>query len=196
MTAMEARQILTVLSSILFAVASILYIKDILSEKFRPNIASFVVWSFTNTSLLVSLVVRHVWASIPFAFIQAATAVAVVILSMKQSRFYFSFADKACLVSGLLGLLVWGLTKDATYNVYIITTVNFIVFLPITIKSFKHPDLETVFPWRVNLMASVLLLISVPNLALLTLALPVQQVACSLPLNIGLWLGERSEADK
>jgi len=187
---MEARHVISVVSSILFTVAGIWYVVDIAKSKVKPNVASFVIWSFTNASLLASLIVKHVWVSVPLGVISTLSSLAVVILCFKTRYFHFSLADKLAFGAGLIGLLLWVVTKNAAYNLYILAVLNLIVFTPITIKSFKHPDLETVLPWRINLAAAVCLLLAVPYASLLQLTIPIQQLLCSLPLNLSLWRGE------
>jgi len=187
---MDLRHFISLVSSVLFTVAGIWYVVDIAGARVKPNVASFVIWSFTNASLLASLIVKHVWVSVPLGVISTLSSLAVVVLCFRTKYFHFSLADKLAFGAGLIGLLLWIVTKNAAYNVYILAVLNTIVFAPITIKAFKHPQLETILPWRINLLAAIALLLAVPTLTPLQLIVPIQQLACSVPLNIALWLGQ------
>lgn len=173
----------------LYVTAGTWYIVDVAGSKVKPNVASFVIWSFTNVSLLAALVVKHVWVSVPLGAISTLSSLAVVILCYRSKYFHISLADQLAFGVGLVGLILWIVTQNAAYNVYILAALNIVVFAPITIKSFKHPHLETVLPWRLNLLAGICLLLAVPAFTPLQLAIPVQQLACVVPLNLALWLG-------
>jgi hypothetical protein len=187
---MNIRHIISLISSILFVVAGLWYVIDIAKSKVKPNVASFVVYSFTNASLFASLIVKHVWVAVPLGGISTLSSLAVVALCFRTKYFHFSLADKIAFGAGLVGLVLWVVTKNASYNVYILAVLNTVVFAPITIKALKHPDLETVLPWRLNLVASLFLVLAVPSFTLLQLVIPIQQLVCSGPLNLALMRGE------
>ena len=182
--------ICSIVAAVAFAVSSIYYVADTASTKIKPSIATFSILSLVNLSQLIALVSKHVWHVIPFTTIGLLQALAVCVLAIRGGRFYFKLADKVALVGALIGFLVWLLTKNAAYNIYIINAVTTITFLPLIIKSFKAPTLETRKPWLLNLVASLFLLGAINGRSPVIWIVPVRQFTCSLLINIGLFRGK------
>jgi hypothetical protein len=110
-------------------------------------------------------------------------------LALKRKKFYLELPDKIGFAGAFLGFLLWLVTNDPALNLYVISAVNFITFTPLIIKSFKRPDLETLLPWQLNLLASFFLLLTINSAAAVVWIVPVRQFVCSLLLNIGLYKG-------
>lgn len=176
-------------SGIILAFASVLYVMDIVKGKVVPSVATFILFFVVNVSQLITLVSEGVWHVAPFTFVAAITSLVVIVLAFRKKRIYFELPDKIGLVLASIGVVVWLLTKNAELNLYILTVVSLIIFAPLIIKSFKRPDLETSFPWQLNLIASLLLVLGINSTAIVVWIVPIRQFLCSLLLNIGLLRG-------
>lgn len=181
--------ICSLLASVVFALSAVLYVIDVTKSKVLPSVATFVIFSFVGISQVISLMIKGVWHVVPFAIVGATTSAIISLLALKTKRFYFKLPDKIALIGASLGLIVWLVTKDAAWNIYILNAVNFITFMPLVIKSFKHPELESAFPWQLNLLASLLLVLGINSSATVVWILPIRQFLCSLLLNLGLLRG-------
>lgn len=187
---MRATVIFSFLASICFVVSGALYVRDIASKKVTPNIASFLIWSFSSISQLIALIVEQVWHVVPFMAIISVINILVVILSYRQRKFYFKALDKLALIIALIAMVAWFITKDAAWNIYIISLSTGAAFVPIIVKSFKHPNLETIVPWRYNLIGSAFLVLAIPSFALIQWIVPARQLIAALLIYIGLSRGE------
>jgi hypothetical protein len=178
-----------IVAGIIFAFSAGWYNVDVYKRKVTPSIATFFMFSIINASLLASLISKGVWSVVPFTLVGLVTSVSVCILSLRNKKIYFELPDKVGLVGALFGFIVWQATDDAAINVYVLSIVNIITFTPLIIKSFKKPNLETIKPWQVNLLASFFLLLAVNSLSPVVWIVPVRQFLCSLLLNAGLYKG-------
>lgn len=186
----------SVLAGICFVISSILYVRDTATAKIKPSIATFGILSLVNFSQLISLISKHVWHVIPFTTVGLFQALAVFIIALQGKNFYFKLADKLALGGALIGFIFWLVTKDAAYNIYIINAVTAITFVPLIIKAFKEPALETSLPWQTNLLASSFLLLTINSLSPVVWIVPVRQFACSLLINVGLRNGRPAPVTK
>ena len=193
---MTFAEISTVLACITFAISSILYIRDTASARITPSIATFGVLSLVNFSQLISLIEKEVWHVVPFTIVGFLQAFIVFIIAIRGKRFYFGIFDMIALVGALAGYVFWILSQDAAYNIYIINIVTFITFMPLIIKAFREPALETKLPWRTNLLASFFLLLAITSTAPYVWIVPVRQFICSLLINIGISLGKKPSIKK
>lgn len=183
---MTFAEIATILAGLTFAVSSVLYVRDTAKARIRPSIATFGILSLVNFSQLIALISKGVWYVVPFTIIGFLQAFIVFVIAIKGRRFYFGFFDKLGLVGALAGFVFWVVSKDAAYNIYIINAVTAITFVPLIIKSFREPAMETKLPWQTNLLASFFLLLTITSPAPYVWIVPVRQFLCSLLVNIGI----------
>lgn len=185
---MTFTEICTILAGLTFAVSSVLYIRDTAKARITPSIATFGILSLVNFSQLISLISKEVWHVVPFTIVGLLQALTVFIIAIRGRRFYFQLADKIAVVGALAGFIFWLISKDAAYNIYIINIVTAITFIPLIIKAFREPALETKLPWQTNLLASLFLLFAITSTAPYVWIVPVRQFICSLLINIGISL--------
>jgi hypothetical protein len=183
---MQFSEACSILAGATFSISSILYVRDTAKARIKPSIATFGILSLVNFSQLISLISKHVWHVVPFTIVGLLQALAVFVIAIKGKRFYFRFADKLALIGALLGFMAWLLTKNAAYNIYIINAVTTITFIPLVIKAFREPTLETKAPWQINLLASTFLLLAINSYSAYVWIVPIRQFTLSLLINIGL----------
>lgn len=188
---MNFAEFFSVLACITFAISSVLYIRDTANARIRPSIATFGILSLVNFSQLISLIDKGVWHFVPFTIVGFLQAFIVFVIALKGRRFYFGIYDFIALVGALIGYVFWALSQDAAYNIYIINIVTAITFMPLIIKAFREPALETKLPWQTNLLASLFLLLAISNPAPYAWVVPVRQFVCSLLINIGISSGKK-----
>ncbi len=178
-----------ILAGLIFSISAGWYVLDVTKHKVVPSIATFLMFTIINISQLASLIAEQVWAVLPFTVVGLVSSLAICILALKRKKFYLELPDKIGFAGAFLGFLLWLVTNDPALNLYVISAVNFITFTPLIIKSFKRPDLETLLPWQLNLLASFFLLLTINSAAAVVWIVPVRQFVCSLLLNIGLYKG-------
>lgn len=177
------------IAGVIFSISAGWYVTDVAKQKVVPSIATFLMFTIINISQLASLIAKQIWSVLPFTLVGLASSLAICVLALRRKKFYLELPDKIGFVGAFIGFMVWAATKNAAINLYIISIVNLITFAPLIIKSFKRPDLETLLPWRLNLVASFFLLLTVNSASVVVWVVPVRQFVCSLLLNIGLLRG-------
>jgi hypothetical protein len=185
---MTIAEIFTVLAGVTFAVSSFLYVRDTIRAKITPSIATFGILAIVNFSQLIALIAKDVWHVVPFTTVGFLQALIVFVIAVKGGKFYFRTLDFIALLGAVLGFVVWLTQQDAAYNIYILNAVIAITFVPLIVKAFKEPALETKLPWQSNLLASIFLLFTITSTAPYVWIVPVRQFICSLLINIGISL--------
>lgn len=185
-------EIMTLLAGVVFAISASLYIRDMLQAKITPNIATFGVLTLVNFSQLIALIAKDVWSVVPFTTVGVLSSLIIFMIALKKRRYYFGIYDKIALIGALVGFVVWMVSQDAAYNLYIINAVTLITFIPLIIKAFQEPQLETKLPWQTNLLASTFLVFAITSPAPYAWIVPLRQFICSLLINIGLMRNKRT----
>ena len=183
---MNFRFIVSLLSGLAYMASSSFYVLGVAKAKIKPNIGSFLIWFFLNVSLLISLIAAHAWNILPFVIVATIGSGTVCTLSLKFKRFYFSKFDAIGTALGITGAIVWLLTRQAKWNIYIIALVNTITFIPLIVKTIRFPHYERALPWRFNFLGAILLIVSIPSTAVVKWIIPLQQFLCSATINIVL----------
>lgn len=172
------------------------YTIDVAKGKVVASIVTFFLSFLINLSIHVSLILKRSWGSVPFIVVGSVCALSICIISLHNRHFYIAKPDKISAGGFILGIIAWIVLKDPDANLIVVAIKNVIVFLPLAIKTFRYADTETVLPWRINLLASIFLLGTVNSTALANWIVPVQQMAISLPINIGLTVGKKQLPQK
>lgn len=188
---MNIRSIFGLMAGLVFTVSAGWYVVDIAKKRIQVSIVTFLILTAINISLLASLVAEHVWNSVPFIFVGLVSSVLICLLAFNNHKIYIKPLDIICLILGSIGFIIWLVTKRADYNLYILSIVNLIAFIPLITKSFREPQLETTLPWQLNLLASTFLILAVPSLAPVQWAVALRQFICSILINIGLIKGRK-----
>jgi hypothetical protein len=186
---MDLSELFGVISGVVFAVSATWYTWDVYKGKVVVSIATFFMFMIINISHLISLIIEGVWGVVPFTFVGLIASLLIFLISLKNKKIYFEFLDKIALAGALAGFAVWLLAQDAAMNIYILTVVNAITAVPLVLKSFKNPDMESMKPWLINLLASFFLILTINSTAPVVWAVPVRQFLFSVLLNLGLFIG-------
>ena len=183
---MDLSTIAGYLAGITYAFAGFSYVRDVAQKKVKVSIAANFIFALINASQLVALINTEIWGPVPFTVISFMIAFSICILSLRNKKIYFATLDKIGLVGALIGLVIWQLTNDPTLNIYILSIVNILVFVPVVTKTFKYPDYETIRPWRINFLATCFLLLTINSASLVVWIVPAREFIGSLFMNVAL----------
>lgn len=183
---MNIPQVAGIIAGAIYAISAVLYVYDVANGKVVVSIATFLMFTLINVSQLVSLLQQQVWGVVPFAVTGLASSALVCLISLRRGKLYFETLDKVGLVGALLGFLAWRITNNSAFNIYILSLTNLILFAPLVAKTIRHPNYETVLPWRLNLLGALFLVLSVNSLAMVVWIVPLVQIVCSSSINLAL----------
>ena len=175
-----------ILASVLFVVSISWYVYDVAKGRVRVAITSVIMLALINFSQLGALIVKELWYVVPFTLVAGVMNIFIVIFGIKNGKFQFKLLDALVLVGALAGLVVWYLTADAAYNIYILTAVMLVSVIPMIVKTFNDPSSETKLPWLVNLAATVVLAMTITSLQPIDWLVQARQVVLSVLMNLAI----------
>lgn len=187
---MDISQIAGYLAGLTFAISAGWYTFDVAKRKVTVSIATFFMFTLINASQLAALVIEGVWSIVPFTIVGLITSALICLLSLRNGKIHFELLDKIGLLGALLGFITWQLASSAALNIYILSLTNLIIFIPLIVKTFKHPDYETAKPWGLNLLASFFLLLTINSTSAVVWVVPARQFLCSVLVNMGILRGK------
>ena len=189
---MELHSFFGLLSGFIFGISAVWYASDVYKNLVTVSIAAFMMSSLVSASQLVSLIIEDVWGVVPFTNMVLLSSITVSFLALRNNKIYFKFSDKVSLLGAAVGFIFWILTKDAAVNIYILAALNLTILTPLVLKCFKNPNLESIRPWQINLLASILMLFTIDSFSSVVWIIPLEQIIFSILLNLGLYRGKKS----
>ncbi len=178
------------LTIILAFVSYVPYIRDILANKTKPHIVSWLVWT-ALTFVIFFLQVNG--GAGPGAWSTGVTGViclGILGLAFKKSRHYTTHSDKVMLVAAVIAMGLWLVTKNGTLSAILITLVDLSGYVPTMRKSWHYPKTETLITYVLTFCKHAISLLAMQNFSLVTSLYPGYLVLANL-LMIGILTGRR-----
>ncbi len=137
------------------------YILEAIQRKTRPNRATWIIWAILGIIIAASYWAsgarETVWA--PAAYAVGITAVALI--SVKYGEGGWTALDIACLLGAGAGLIVWWLTSEPEFSLYLTIAIDAIGAIPTIRKSYERPESESRSSWLMFLAANTLNLFAI-----------------------------------
>jgi len=174
------------------------YIFDAYRKKTRPHT---VAWSIFLVLSLISFASQYslgARASLIFYGWFVINNFILVTLSLRKNGGYgdVSPLNVLCVLLAVASILVWKTTHSALLALVCVLIADGIGALLIVIKSYKHPETETIFMWYLGSVATFLNVLAVGNLKASILAAPVQVFLFNIAIVVAILLGRKAHPTK
>ncbi len=180
---MNLSAFLAISSGIMQLGAHIPILMGIFKGRTKPSSTATGIWTFVSFALLASSYSTGVRTNLPFLIAGCLSTTTVFLLSLKYGYRRWSIIDPLCIILGAVSLIAWALTRQASYAVYLLTLLDWIAILPVIYKSWYDPKTENKLGWSINLIATILLVLSIRDWRLVTVVVAFTQIAHSIIIN-------------
>lgn len=154
------KESLAVIASILAIIGNVPYFIDVLKEKIQPHPYTWFVWSLVSCVVFFGQLSKGAGiGAMPTAFAEVFT-ILIFLFSIKNGFKDIHTSDHIFLVSALLGLIPWFLSKDPTLSVIIVVAIDVIAFIPTLRKTFLKPETENPILFITNVLRHSLTILS------------------------------------
>ncbi len=150
------------------------YLKETLAGKTKPNRVTWIMWAIApliGTAAALSSGVRL--AVIP-VFMAGFGPLMVVIASFISKKSYWKLVsfDYLCGIFSIFALILWILTKDPLIAIIFSILSDGFAAIPTIIKSWKHPETETVYAYMAGTFSVLTGLFAIKNWSVSEYAFP------------------------
>jgi len=149
------------------------YVRDILQKKTKPERASWFIWAVLGFIAFFSQFAKGATDSLWLTGGQTFAVFVVVILSIKYGVGGFTKRDVAALTTAFIGLVIWYLTSEAAFALFIVIGIDSIGSILTFIKSYHEPASETLSTWLMSGISGVFGALAVGSLSFTLLAYPL-----------------------
>ncbi len=156
------------ISSVVAIVCFVPYLIDIVKKKTEPHMYSWLIWTILQiVGVMAQLKDGAGYGSWALA-IGAFFCFSIFLLSFKYGTKNISKFDIFCLISSLFAILVYINIKNPVWAIIVVTTIDFVGFLPTFRKGYEEPFSETPSTFVMSAVANFLSLLALQNYSLTT----------------------------
>lgn len=148
------------------------YIIDILKNKTKPHIFTWVVWAMVTILAFVGQWQKGGGAGSWTTGITGLLTIFIALISLKKGSRDITFFDTIIFIGALLSMIPWWLTKDPTLSVVILTAIDVLAFIPTIRKTIKDPKSETFISYVLHAVRHSLSIAALSNYNLATYIYP------------------------
>lgn len=152
--------IFAIVAGLLAVIGNVPYLRDMFRGKVTPHPYTWFIWSIVSGVTFAGQWAGGAgWALIAFGASEIFTFI-IFLFSLKYGFKNIPRGDTWFLVVALLGLIPWIITKDPTWSVVIMVTIDCIAFIPTLKKAWRAADGENPILYESNVLRHALALVA------------------------------------
>lgn len=184
-------QYIVLIGAVVQLVGIFVYIRAIVRGQTKPNRVTWLMWSagpLIGSVAAFSDGVR--WAALP-VFMSGFAPLLVLITSFINPKSYWKLEkfDYICGSCSILALVLWGITKEPLIAIIFSIASDGFAAVPTIIKSWKHPDSESVEAYTTGLFNSLTSFFALRTFGISELAFPIYLVLVNSSLIAAVYRG-------
>lgn len=186
---MYIKELLAILATVLTIAAFVPYFRDIVRNKVKPHVFTWLVWSIcTFTVFFAQLSAKGGVGAWPIGVSALLTSGVAVLAFLKRSDITIVRVDWIFLGMAMLALAAWYLTSDPTASVIILTVVDLCGFAPTLRKAYKDPHSESVPFYALFMLRNLVVVGALENYSVATAFFPAAIAAVCGMLIVMIWI--------
>jgi hypothetical protein len=167
------------------------YIRATVRGETKPNRVTWLMWSVAPLIGSVAAFSDGVrWAALP-VFMSGFAPLLVFIASFVNPKSFWKLEkfDYICGACSILALVLWGITKEPLIAIIFSIASDGFAAVPTIIKSWKHPDSESVEAYTTGLFNSLTSFFALRTFGISELAFPIYLVLVNSSLIAAVYKG-------
>lgn len=154
------KELFAMMAAFLAVAGNIPYLCDLFRGRVKPHPYTWLIWSIVTGITFFGQLAKGAGVGAWPTGVSAFFTVSIFLLALRYGFRHIVRKDTYFLLAALLGLIPWMLTKDPTYSVVIVVTIDIIAFIPTLRKTALAPKTETPLLFATNVLRHLLTLLS------------------------------------
>ncbi|MEK7185475.1 MAG: hypothetical protein AAB726_02530 [Patescibacteria group bacterium] len=184
-------QIFGYISAFLSVIMVAPYIRDIFLKETKPERASWFIWTVLTSIAFFSQLAKGATDSLWLSGGQTLAVLIVFILSTKYGVGGLTKRDIKALIAAGIGLVIWYLTDEPAYALFIAIIIDAIGTFLTVIKAYQEPETETTSTFVMSGTSGIFGLLAVGSLNPILLAFPIYIIVANYSIVAAILLGKR-----
>ncbi|OGC56832.1 hypothetical protein A3H26_01185 [candidate division WWE3 bacterium RIFCSPLOWO2_12_FULL_36_10] len=183
-------QIYGYISALLSIICILPYIRDVFRLKTKPERGSWFIWTMLGFIAFFSQLAKGATNSLWLTVGQTTSVLIIFLLSLKYGYGGLGKRDLRALIGAGIGLVLWYLTREASFALIFVIIVDSIGTLLTLLKAYKDPESETLSTWIISGTSGIFGMLAVGSLNLILLAYPFYIVLANYVIVGAILLGK------
>jgi len=151
-----------IIGTLIGAAGAVVYLKDTLKGKVKPNRVSFLLWSIVPFIAFFAQIKQGVGLEALMTFSTGFLPLTVFIASFvnKQAEWKLTRFDLLCGLLSLVGLALWMITRVGNVAIFFSIIADGLAAIPTIVKAYRYPDTEIAWPWIATVFGVILTLLT------------------------------------
>lgn len=175
----------------------IIYIKEMIQGKTKPNRVTWLMWSIAPLIGTAAAVNKGVgWAVLP-VFMAGFGPLIVFVTSFfcKDGYWKLKILDYLCGVASVLALVLWWITKEPLIAIVFSILGDGFAALPTVFKSWKNPETESVEAYTTGLFSALTCIFAIKMWSVSEIAFPAYLIIVNIVLITIIYNGKRRKVN-
>ena len=183
------------ISAILSIVMIVPYVRDIFRLETKPERGSWFIWTTLGVIAFFSQLSKGATDSLWLTVAQTTSVGIIFLLSIKYGYGGLGRRDLYALIGATVGLILWYLTSEAAYALFLVIFVDSLGTLLTLTKAYKDPASETLSTWIISGTSGIFGMLAVGSMDMILLAYPLYLVLANYFIVAAILLGRRKTSD-
>lgn len=157
-------------ATVLALIGTLPYIWDVLQNKTRPHVFTWLIWSLLSVISLLGQITGGGGAGVLIVAVTTVCTVTVLLLALKKGQRSITPLDWVSLAGALVALGLWFIVKTPVLSIMLVIVTDALGFFPTIRKSWFKPYEETLSAYVMADIKHVLTILAVSQVSVLTVA--------------------------
>ncbi|MDR3424071.1 MAG: hypothetical protein P4M13_03200 [Alphaproteobacteria bacterium] len=169
---LSSKEGLGAIAGILSVVGYTPYIRDIIRQKTRPHLFSWIIWTLLAGIVFFAQIAKGAGPGAWTTGTATVMCVAIILLTLKHGDKTRTKSDWVFFFLGLAAIPLWRLTDSPALAVVLVTAIDYVAFVPTFRKSWHKPHEETLFAYFISAVKNGISLFALQSFSLATALFP------------------------
>ena len=181
-------EVFGILSVLITVVMFVFYIRDILSNKFKPHPFSWFLWLVITATIFLAQLTDGAGPGAWMNGVVTFFNLIIFTLSLKYRNSVIEKIDIVVLILAATAILLWIATSTPLYAVVLLSIALTLAYIPTLRKAYSKPYEESIYLFSLGLVRQALTILAMDNMTLVTILSPaVLIVDCIIVTSFILW---------
>lgn len=164
----DFKLIFAVIAIVLMLASFIPYVLDILKNKTKPHIYTWIIWLITQGTATLGLLLGHGGWGTLLLLIGTFYCLIIVLLAFKFGTKNITKFDTIILLGAFAAIIIWWQLKNPLLAVFIVSIIDVVGYIPSYRKTYQEPWTETLKSWELSILVNVFSILALSQYNLLT----------------------------
>ena len=190
------RTVLSIVGPLIAALGFLPYLKETISGKVRPRIASWASWTLVTGIATIAALSEHAYTSAFLTGIATVIEGSILIMALRKGDYDYNWIDGTSQAISLVGIVAWLTTSNAAWAIIFNIIADFFGAVPTFYHSWIAPHDESWKPFILSGIGASVSFLAVQEIGFVTAGFPIYLALVGYALGLNIYFRQKQVPDK